>query len=188
MKGVVFNLLEEVVRRHRGEDTWDALLDEADLAGTYTSLGSYPDGDLKQLVQAASQAFALSEGDVLRWFGREAMPILAERYPAFFIPHTSVRSFILSVNNIVHPEVRKIYAGADVPVFDFRDEPDGALLMGYRSPRMLCALAEGFVEGAGRHYGETVTFEHLACMHRGDAKCLFRLSFARGRASVGVAA
>jgi hypothetical protein len=91
------------------------------------------------------------------------------------------------VNNIIHPEVRKIYAGADVPIFDFQDAADGALLMGYHSARKLCALAEGFVEGAARHYGETVRFEHLECMHQGHPKCLFRLSFVR-EASVGVAA
>src|SRR4029450_10824779 len=55
MKGVVFNLLEEVVRRRHGEDTWDALLDQAGLAGSYTSLGSYPDEDMSKLVLAASR-------------------------------------------------------------------------------------------------------------------------------------
>jgi hypothetical protein len=188
MKGVIFNLLEEVVRRSHGEDTWDALLDAAGLTGSYTSLGSYPDEDLGKLVHAASDALGIPSGEVLRWFGREAMPILAERYPVFFAAHTSARPFVLSVNKIIHPEVRKIYAGADVPIFDFHDEPDGALLMGYHSARKLCALAQGFVEGAARHYSETVKFEHLACMHNGEAKCLFRLSFASDKASVGVVA
>jgi Haem-NO-binding len=114
---------------------------------------------------------------VLRWFGREAMPILAERYPAFFNAHASTRPFILSVNDIIHPEVRKVYPGADVPIFDFRDAPDGALLMGYQSARKLCALAQGFVEGAAAHYGEILNFEHLSCMYSGDPKCVFRVSF-----------
>ncbi len=67
MKGVVFNLLEEVVRRSHGEDTWDALLDHAGLAGSYTSLGSYPDEDMSKLVLAASRALAMAPADVLRW-------------------------------------------------------------------------------------------------------------------------
>ncbi len=187
MKGVIFNLLEGVVRRCHGEETWDALLEETGLTGSYTSLGSYPDEDMEKLVGAASAALGMPDGQVLRWFGREAMVILAERYPVFFTAHTSARTFVLSVNNIIHPEVRKIYAGADVPIFDFQDAADGALLMGYHSARKLCALAEGFVEGAARHYGETVRFEHLECMHQGHPKCLFRLSFVR-EASVGVAA
>jgi hypothetical protein len=77
----------------------------------------------------------------------------------------------MSVNSIIHPEVRKLYAGAGCPHFHFEDAPDGALMMGYNSPRRLCALAHGFIEGAADHFGETVNVEHPTCMHRGDAKC-----------------
>jgi hypothetical protein len=107
MKGVIFNLLEEVICRSHGEDTWDALLRAAGLTGSYTSLGSYPDEDLGKLVHAASDALDVPSGEVLRWFGREAMPILAERYPVFFSAHTSARPFVLSVNKIIHPESAK---------------------------------------------------------------------------------
>ncbi|WP_044873058.1 heme NO-binding domain-containing protein [Pseudomonas sp. LFM046] len=177
MKGIVFNLLEEVVIRHQGEDAWDALLEGAGLDGAYTSLGSYPDEHMYRLVGAASEALGMPPFDVLRWFGREAMPSLALRYPAYFSTHDSTRSFVLSVNSIIHPEVRKIYPGADVPTFGFRDEPDGSLHMTYRSPRRLCALAQGFIEGAAIHFNETLDFEHLDCMHRGDPECRCRITF-----------
>lgn len=177
MKGLIFNLLQDAVTRSHGEDAWDTLLDTTGLSGAYTSLGSYPDDDLQKLILAASKTLAVSPADVLRWFGREAIPILADRYSAFFENHTSTRSFILSVNNIIHPEVKKIYPGADVPVFDFHDGADGALLVGYESIRKLCALAEGFIEGAAAHYGESLSFEHLKCMHNGDPKCVFRIKF-----------
>lgn len=180
MKGIVFNLLEEVVTRKHGAATWDSLLDASDLDGAYTSLGSYPDEDAFRLVGAASTALGVPPRDVLTWFGREAMPILAERYPGFFKAHQTVRPFLLSLNSIIHPEVRKIYPGADVPVFDFHDAPDGALLMGYESARKLCALAQGFIEGAAGHYGERIEFSQLQCMHDGDPKCVFRVEF-RGR-------
>ena len=115
--------------------------------------------------------------DVLRWFGRQAMPLLFERYPGFFQGPASTRSFLLSVNHIIHPEVRKIYPGAQVPTFEFFYGEKGALLMEYRSPRRMCALAQGFAEGAAAHYGELVTFDHLECMHRGDEKCLCSILF-----------
>ena len=182
MKGIVFNLLEDVVTRKHGAATWDALLDAADLDGAYTSLGSYPDEEAFRLVDAAAGALGIKPHEVLRWFGREAMPVLAQKYPGFFTPHKEVRAFLISLNSIIHPEVRKIYPGADVPVFDFEDAPDGALLMGYNSPRKLCALAQGFVEGAAGHFGEPIVFEHLRCMHKGDDKCLFRISALRSAA------
>lgn len=181
MKGVVFNLLEEVVTRHHGASTWDSLLDSASLDGAYTSLGSYPDQHVLALVDAAAAALGVNPAEVLRWFGREAMPVLADRYPAFFAPHRTTRPFLLSLNSIIHPEVRKLYPGADVPVFRFSDDAGGALLMEYESARKLCALAQGFVEGAASHYEEKVEFEHLRCMHRGDASCLFHIAFAPAR-------
>jgi hypothetical protein len=178
MKGVVFNLLEEVVVRNHGLDVWDALLDASGLPGAYTSLGSYPDEHVGKLVVAAASALGQTPSAVLRWFGQKAMPVLAERYPAFFTAHSSARPFILSLNSIIHPEVRKIYPGADTPSFDFEDAADGALLMGYQSVRRLCVLAQGFVEGAGAYYGETVRCEHVKCMHQADPKCVLRISFA----------
>ncbi|MDH4584245.1 heme NO-binding protein [Pseudomonas sp. BN415] len=177
MKGIVFNLLEEVVTRHQGEDAWDALLESTGLSGVYTALGSYPDEHIYRLAAAAAETLAMAPFEVLRWFGREAMPSLANRYPAYFDAHSSTRPFILSVNQIIHPEVRMIYPGADVPTFGFRDEPEGTLIMTYRSPRRLCALAHGFIEGAAVHFGETLGVDHLTCMHRGDVECRCRITF-----------
>ena len=54
MKGIVFNLLEQVVVQHHGDAVWEKLLDTAELSGSYTSLGSYPDSEILGLVTAAS--------------------------------------------------------------------------------------------------------------------------------------
>ena len=35
MKGIVFNLLQEVVTQHYGEDVWDDLIDAAGVDGVY---------------------------------------------------------------------------------------------------------------------------------------------------------
>ena len=178
MKGVVFNLLEQLVARDFGEDTWDALLDVSGLNGVYTSLGSYPDEHLAMLVTAASDALAIPPDDVVVWFGRNALPLFAERYPQLFGPHDSTRSFVLTLNDIIHPEVRKLYPGADVPEFDF-DVREGVVVMGYRSPRKLCSFAEGLLLGAADHYGEQLTIEQPVCMKRGDEQCVLEIAFAR---------
>jgi len=184
MKGVVFNLLQEVVTAQYGEATWDRLLDAAQLEGAYTSLGSYPDADLEQLVEAAATALNLPGDQIVRWFGRSALPLLAERYPAFFEPHTTTRPFVLTLNEIIHPEVRKLYPGADVPVFDFDTSADDRLVIGYKSARKLCAFGEGLIEGAADHYGEQVVIEQPQCMNRGDARCVLVCSFQRAQASM----
>jgi hypothetical protein len=177
MKGVVFNLFEQLVVRDFGEDTWDTLLDESGLDGVYTSLGSYPDEDLTKLVSAAADTLAMPADDVVLWLGRNALPLFAGYYPKLFEPHDSTRSFVLTLNDIIHPEVRKLYPGADVPEFDF-DIRKGVLVMGYRSPRKLCSFAEGLLLGAADHFGEHVTIEQSSCMKRGDDQCVIEIAFA----------
>jgi hypothetical protein len=177
MKGVVFNLLEQLVARDYGEDTWDALLHVSGLNGAYTSLGNYADADLAKLVSAAADALDMPCDDVVFWFGRNALPLFAGRYPQLFEPHVSAQPFVLTLNDIIHPEVRKLYPGADVPEFDF-DIGEGILMMGYRSPRKLCSFAEGLLTGAADHYRERVTIEQPLCMKRGDDRCVLEIAFA----------
>ena len=106
MKGIVFNLLGDIVSRQYGANIWDDLLDAAGVDGSYTSLGSYPDEELGKLVGAASARLGTPPQDIVRWFGREALPLLAAKYPQFFTPHRDTRSFVLTLNAIIHPEVR----------------------------------------------------------------------------------
>jgi len=177
MKGIVFNLLEEAVSKEYGEETWDRLLDAAGLSGAYTSLGSYGDDEVVALVGAAAAELNVPPQDVLRWFGRRAMPLLAARYPGFFARHADTRSFLLTLNNIIHPEVEKLYPGAVTPVFDFDVRDNGSMVIGYNSPRKLCALAEGFMLGAADHYHEHAEVGQSQCMHDGASKCVFHVRF-----------
>ena len=177
MKGIVFNLLETLVSGSYGEETWEDLIESAGVGGAYTSLGSYPDEDLFALVGAASTALGQEPSEIVRWFGQGAMPLFAERYPALFAEHSHTRSFVLTLNDIIHPEVRKLYPGAIVPEFDYVSSEPGHLTMDYHSPRKLCALAEGLLLGAGDHFGETVEIEQPLCMHRGDPKCRLAITF-----------
>lgn len=179
MKGIVFNLLEQIVSAEHGDETWEQLLDAAELDGVYTSLGSYPDEDLLKLVGAASNALGVPPDDVVRWFGRSAMPLFAARYPALFAEHSETRSFVLTLNDIIHPEVRKLYPGATVPEFTFDTTDPETLGMDYYSPRKLCAFAEGLLLGAGDHFEETVTIVQPVCMNRGDQTCHLEIGFSR---------
>ncbi len=177
MKGIVFNVLEEVVVAEYGDATWELLLDKAAVQGVYTSLGNYPDEDLNRLAGAASEALGTPISDVVRWVGRRALPIFASRFPQFFAAHRSARTFVTSLNDIIHPEVRKVYPGAQTPEFDFESRPDGSLRMTYRSHRRLCAFALGLIEGAADRYGEEVRIEEPVCMLQGADRCEFDLEF-----------
>jgi hypothetical protein len=179
VKGIIFNLLEEVVTEKFGADKWDQLLKEAQVDGAFTSLGNYPDADLFKLVSAAAATLNQTPDAVVRWFGVKALPLLAKKYPTFFNRHQSTRPFILTLNDIIHPEVRKLYPGADTPEFDFDTSCSEVLVMNYRSKRKLCSLVEGFTQGAAAHFNEVVSIQHPRCMHRGDTCCRLEFSFTR---------
>jgi len=168
------------MRRAYGEDTWDTVLEAAALDGVYTSLGNYPHEELLQLVTAASPALQMAPEATICWFGRHAIALLVERYPEFFEAHNTTRSSLLTLNDVIHPEVRKIYPGADVPMFTYDTSSDDILRMQYQSARKLCMFGQGLIEGAAAHYGETVSIEQPRWMNRGHTQCEFKVSFISG--------
>jgi len=50
----------------------------------------------------------------------------------------------------------------------------------YTSPRRLCALLAGLVEGTARHYGEEVQIEQTGCMLRDNPACVFQVRVSSG--------
>jgi hypothetical protein len=175
VKGVIFNLVEDVVRHEHGDDVWDEVVDESGVTGAYTSLGSYPDEDLVAIADTVARRYGATTSDVVRHVGHESIPTLAARYPEFFEPFDEVRSFLLTLNGIIHPEVRKLYPGAVTPEFDIRTDDPHVLELVYRSSRQRCDLAEGLILGAADHFGQVIELSQPLCELRGDDMCLLRV-------------
>lgn len=178
LRGIIFNLAEEIVRTHYGDDTWDDILQAAELEGAYSSLGIYADDELTRILTAAAERLDLPTDTVTRWLGRQALPLFAARFPEYFPIQSDTRSVILSLNKIIHPEVRKLSSASDLPTFDFDFEGD-TLIVKYRSPRKLCGFAMGLIEGTADHYGENLEMTEHECLRRGDSACRFFLRFDR---------
>lgn len=168
MKGIIFKILETVVIDNFGEDAWDQALEQADVSGVYTSIGNYEDSEILAIVNALPAATGEQQSDRLRWFGRMAIPTLQQSFPQFFAGH-DLRSILPTLNHAIHPEVRKLYPGANPPVFEL-DQADCVTLT-YRSERGLCHLAEGFILGSAELLQESITVTQNHCMHHGDDRC-----------------
>lgn len=174
MKGVVFNTVQAVVEERFGPDVWDEAVERAGVEGSYTSLGSYPDGDLSALVTALAELAQVGRSDVLVLAGREGFRHLAERHVELLDGLDSWRSVLDRLDGIIHPEVLKIYPEAEVPSFTANQHDEGVRLE-YRSARRLCHLAEGLALGLGDWFGSTLTVEHVSCVHRGDDTCVLEV-------------
>jgi len=171
MKGIVMNLLAEFVEQQLGMAAWNELLSSTGYAGSYTSAETYPDEELLTLVQQVSQQTQIPVDDLIFQFGRFMFPEFVQRYPELVNPSSELIPFLLTIHDVIHVEVKKLYPDAQVPHFEYEQENPHHLKMFYHSGRKLCRLAEGLVDGAARHFDTTYSLEHEVCMHRGASRC-----------------
>jgi hypothetical protein len=171
MKGVLFSVIEQVVIDRFGEDAWDGILERSRVDGVYTSLGDYPDADLVAIVQAIAQTLNVSVPEALVLGGHDAFGILAARHPSLLQGLNRWQDVLMHLEDIIHPEVHKLYPGASAPSF-VTEETETGMLVEYRSKRQLCHLAEGLIRGAGDYFGTPVDVRSETCVHSGDEKCL----------------
>ena len=178
MKGVLFNVVEAVITELDGADAWDDVLDASGVSGAYTSLGDYPDGELSALVVATAARFKLSTDAVLVVAGRQGFRHLVAHHPELVSPYRDVLGLVADLNDVIHPEVRKLYPEATPPMF-VSTPLDHGVVLEYRSSRGLCRLVEGLLQGAADYYGQTVAVEHTACVRAGATACTLAVDVAR---------
>ena len=182
MKGVVFCLFEEFITESFGEEVFEEILDAADLKTQepFVGPGGYPDEDLLELVAKAVERLDIPQSAALRAFGRHALPKLVSSHPEFADRSLSAKDFLLSVDSVIHVEVRKLFPDAETPEFSYEDPSPSELVMRYRSRRQLCPLVEGFVDGVSDTFQTKIEIEHPECTHEGAEVCAFHLTFGNG--------
>ncbi len=180
MKGVVFDILNEMVEEKFGFEAWEKILELAGLDGIYVTTETYSDEELFKLVAAAETVCGIPAKDLVKDFGRFMLPSFVKSHPVFFTGQPTLRDFLLTVDRVIHVEVRKLYPDAGLPTFDYEKgaaEDLSKLTMIYKSPRKLCALSEGLIDGAATYFEEDYSLEHSVCMHNGDDHCELKMRF-----------
>lgn len=155
MKGIVFTEFLNFVAQRYGEDAVDDIIDACPLAsgGAYTAVGTYSHGEMAQLCGALAERSGAPVADLVRSFGSHLSGSFARGYPAFFPKDGSFFDFLESIEAHIHVEVRKLYPDAELPTFTVESRGDKRMVMEYRSPRRMAALAEGLILGSARHFG-----------------------------------
>lgn len=178
MKGVIFNILEEMVIEQAGIEAWNTILiQKPQCSGIYTAAASYEDAELFTLVNAVCEAINKPQEYVVEAFGQFLFSQLAKRYSVFCEQSTNLKHFLKQVDSVIHVEVAKLYADSKLPKFDYDEPDDETLVMYYRSERKLCLLAEGLIRGAASHYNQQITIEHPVCIHKGSDHCKLIIRF-----------
>ena len=170
VKGLMFNVLEEVITDAYGPEAWDSLLCMSGAEGAYSSLGTYSDNEFHAIAEATATLTGQTASQVLQAFGQSALPIMVRRFPTFMEGVSDTRTFLLSLNSAIHPEIRKIFAGAACPHFKYAIGDD-VVQITYYSRRRFCDIAQGLARGTLAHFGEAGEVTHPECLHEGAEAC-----------------
>lgn len=178
MKGAVFIALNDMIENDYGMDVWNELLDEVkpESKGIYTSAKDYPDEEIVSFVLAISKKLSLPTQDVTRLFGFELFKELNSKFSIFTEQKDDLFSFLDSIEKVIHVEVRKLFENPSLPTLDCTQLSESEMEISYHSPRKLCFLAEGLIQGAAEHYDEKITLAHETCMHDGAENCIIKVT------------
>ena len=144
----------------------------------YTLSEAYPDEQFLALLERACVRTALSWDELLFEFGVfTAATTFARLYSLLFQASPTARDFLLTVETPIHDVVRVAMPDARPPELALTDLGEKGLEIVYTSPRRICAMLRGLVEGTGRVYDEAIQVEELECMHHGASACRFELRF-----------
>lgn len=83
-----------------------------------------------------------------------------------------------------HEQMGRLPESLTPPLFQYRTQANkpNELTLIYDSPRKLCPVLMGAIEGAAERYGERVQIVEQMCMKRGDPVCRFELRFSASAA------
>jgi hypothetical protein len=140
----------------------------------------YDDTYILAGVKAATQLTGLPTDTLLREYGRYFMLNgLTSHLCAYLLNNVhNARDLLLTMRQ-AHAQIRRLGPQVSPPLFTYEFSPADAesLVCVYDSPRQLCALLVGAIEGAAERYGEEVTLQETSCMKRGAAACRFSVRF-----------
>jgi hypothetical protein len=176
MKGIVMNLLAEMVESEFGMAEWNEVLQDAGLTGAYTSTGLYSDSELSTLAGFLSKRNQVPLDDLVFAFGRFIFPAFYQRYPALIDQFDSLLELLEALDLVIHVEVNKLHPGAVPPDFRCQRLSDHQVLLEYHSERQLCRLAEGMIEAAAEHYKQPYDLVHSPCLRHAGDHCGFLIS------------
>jgi hypothetical protein len=182
MYGLVNKALKSMVLTHHGEETWQKILQQAQLENpVFISTESYPDHLTYALVGGAAEVLT------------QAVPELLEAFGYFWATHTAVieypelmarggstlKDFLRNLPNF-HTHVTLMLPRLEPPDFVFEESGADSILMHYHSNREgLAPFAYGIFKGLGKVFEENVEVTQVAHKHEGADHDIFKVTWSQ---------
>ena len=162
MKGIVFTEFLEMVEDQFSPEVADQIIGAAELqsGGAYTSVGTYDHNEIFRLVNCLSEVTLIDAAQLVHSFGHFLLGRFAVLYPNFFQQTEGTFSFLDTIENRVHVDVKKLYPEAELPSFKTEFLGDQKMVLIYRSARPFAALAGGLIDSSIEYFGEDIRVEY----------------------------
>ena len=177
MKGLVFTTFYSHCEERFGADLLDDIIEDADLPnkGAYTSVGTYPFGEMVALITALVQRTGRPLSAVLEEFGHFCFGKWVTYVPTHF-ENKSLFDILAGIDHFHEYEVRKLYPDAELPSFKVESRDKRTLVLRYFSCKPLADLASGVIKAAAAHLGENVGVKHWPVTDGAEAHVRFEIS------------
>jgi hypothetical protein len=182
MHGLIFVTWEKYLAERYGEAVFQHYREEIGETAATSPLASrtYTDEALIAGVEAACKLTGAAMDTMLWEYGRYFMINgLTSHLCAFLLTKVNNGRDLLLMMRKAHAQMRRLPDGLTPPVFEYEvalPSPDEVSLI-YDSPRQLCTLLWGAIEGAAQRYGQRAQVVELSCMKHGAPVCRFDVRF-----------
>lgn len=182
MHGLLFVTWERYIIERFGQPVFqiyrDSIGETMDTAPLVSRV--YSDETFIAGVQALCGLTGMAANTIFREYGRYfIINGLTSHLCAYFLMRVhSGRELLLAMRE-GHAQMRRIPDGLTPPLFNYETStthPHDLVLL-YDSPRKLCSVLLGAIEGAGERYGERVNIIERSCMRSGASVCRFEILF-----------
>ncbi len=140
----------------------------------------YEDELLLAGVNVASQLTGAPVPTLLRGYGRYFITNgLTSHLCAYLLTHVRSGRDLLLMMRDAHAQMRRVPEGLTPPLFGYEVHPTdpNTLMLIYDSPRKLCAVLLGAIEGAAERFGEQANVVEQTCMLHGAVTCRIQVHF-----------
>jgi len=155
MKGIILSEFVEYIEQTLGVSVAQRIIDNSNLEsdGAYTRVGMYDYHELINLLTTTASETQTEASILLDGFSNHLFAMFKRDYSVFFEGVDNAAQMLMTIDNHIHIEVKKLYPDAELPKFDYTYN-DNNLILNYTSPRPLASVAQSLVKACLKFFGD----------------------------------
>ena len=176
MHGIVHKTLKEYVVDRTDDDTWDTIIDRADLEPTlYLPVSYYDDAEIDAVLETLSSMATQDRATIERDVGRALAPELLSTFSGHVRRNWDLSDLLADLET-VYSDIEDATEEASLPALSSDLESDHAIIT-YETHRdtTYCSMARGVLEGIVAAFDGDGSVTETACVDDGADACRFRV-------------